>query len=1032
MSSGRPIAPRGGEGASEASLRAAIDDLANQLCVAVDGNFDFAVRNAVEDETLEKLSMLVNFVLDSARRGMAALIEHNANLAELDRAKTLFFSNASHELRTPLTLILGPIEEARARPGGALEGESLAVAHRNAVRLLKLVNALLDFTRLEAGRLTPTFVPTDVAALTTDLAGVFRDAIARAGLTLTIDCARGEPVYVDRQMWENIVLNLLSNAFKFTFDGGITVSLRHHDGGARLEVRDTGVGIPPGELPRLFQRFYRVEGTRSRTHEGFGIGLAMIEELVRLHGGSVEVSSTLGAGTSFVVTIPTGPAHLPADHVLTSGAAAAPAPLRHAFLEEVGGWESAAVPGAITQPPEPEPLATADRARVLVADDNADMRAYVARLLAQRWEVETVGDGEAALAAVKAHAPDLVLCDVMMPRQDGHQVLAALRADPATATIPVVLLSARAGEDAVVEALDAGADDYLVKPFSPRELIARVRTHLELSRLRSDAAVIQRIGTLLTAQLDLETVVQTLTNEATTLSGAAFGAMFYNVLDASGERYMLYTLAGAPREAFDKFPVPRNTELFAPTFRGGRTVRLDDVTRDPRYGTNPPHFGMPAGHLPVRSYLAVPVVAPSGDVLGGLFFGHPRPGVFTERSERLLQAIAAQAAMAIENAHLYQREQAARADAEAASRAKDEFLAMLGHELRNPLAPIVTALQVMELRADRSTEDARAVVGRQVTHLVRLVDDLLDVSRITRGKIELKKEVVEATHIVAKAIELASPILEEHRHQVTVSVPAALPVEADPVRLAQVIANLLTNAAKYTEPGGRITVAASLDADHIDIRVRDTGIGIPPDLLPRVFDLFMQGPQSLARPEGGLGLGLTIVRSLVLLHGGSVEARSDGPGQGSEFLVRLPAIDPAALRADAAAEAAAPLAVPTPRRVLIVDDNGDAADMLAEALSIAGHTTRTAGDGPSALAAAEVFRPDIALLDIGLPVMDGYELAKRLRTLPGLSALRVVAVSGYGQDADRRRSAAAGFDAHLVKPVELDELVPLIDKLAEA
>ncbi|HUS24917.1 MAG TPA: HAMP domain-containing sensor histidine kinase, partial [Candidatus Binatia bacterium] len=278
----------------EERLRAAIDDLANQLCPSVDGNFEFSVRSAVEDETLEKLNMLINFVLDTARRGMSALRDNNEALARLDQAKTIFFSNASHELRTPLTLMLGPMEDALARPPAALGGEALAMAHRNAVRLHKLVNSLLDFSRLEAGRMKAAFVPTDLARLTQDLAGVYRAAAERAGLSLTVECPPlPEPVFVDREMWEAIVLNLLSNAFKFTFTGGIAVSLRADRGQAELVVRDTGVGVPPAELPRLFERFHRVEGTRSRTHEGFGIGLAMIHELVRLHGGTVQPHSTL-------------------------------------------------------------------------------------------------------------------------------------------------------------------------------------------------------------------------------------------------------------------------------------------------------------------------------------------------------------------------------------------------------------------------------------------------------------------------------------------------------------------------------------------------------------------------------------------------------------------------------------------------------------------------------------------------------------------------------------------------------------------
>jgi signal transduction histidine kinase/DNA-binding response OmpR family regulator len=676
------------------------------------------------------------------------------------------------------------------------------------------------------------------------------------------------------------------------------------------------------------------------------------------------------------------------------------------------------------------PAAGRAAARILLADDNADMRAYVERLLSKHWTVESVADGAAALAAAQRDPPDLVLSDVMMPVLDGHALLRALRADVRTRLIPVVLLSARAGEEAVVEGIEAGADDYLVKPFSSRELLARVRTHLELSRLRTDNAAVQRIGILLNAQLDLQSVVQILTDEATKLCGAQFGAFFYNVLDAAGGRYMLYTLAGAPREAFADFAMPRATPLFSPTFEGEAIVRLDDVTQDPRYGKNSPHGGMPLGHLPVRSYLAAPVKSRSGEVLGGLFFGHREPGAFDERCEHLLEAIGAQAAIAIDNANLYQREQAARAEAEAANRAKDEFLAMLGHELRNPLAPIVTALQLMDLRAEKTNERERGVIQRQVAYLVRLVDDLLDVSRITRGKVEIERKPVELAQVAAKAIEVASPLLEQRCHRLRVAVPeVGLRVEGDLIRLTQIVSNLLSNAAKYTEQGGTITLSAAAEGDEAVLRVQDTGIGIDSKLLPHVFDLFMQAPQSLARSDGGLGLGLTIVRSLTTLHGGSVKAYSDGAGCGSEFVVRLPRCITARAADDVANAARPDAGARNGRRILVVDDNIDAAESLAVAISLLGHETRTAYDGPSAIKAATAFRPEVALLDLGLPVMDGYELAQGLRSNPVLSGMRLIAITGYGQEADRARTRAAGFDDHLVKPVDIPGLLNLIDRL---
>jgi PAS domain S-box-containing protein len=437
-------------------------------------------------------------------------------LAEIDQAKTAFFSNVSHEFRTPLTLMLGPLEDvlAQAEHLPAADHERLELAHRNALRLLKLVNALLDFSRIEAGRMQATFAPTDLAALTAELASVFRSAVERAGLHLLVDCPPlAEPVYVDRELWEKIVLNLLSNAFKFTFAGEITVALRRQGPLVELRVTDTGTGIPAEDLPHLFERFHRVKGARGRTFEGSGIGLALVQELVRLHSGSVRVESELGRGTTFFVSIPTGTAHLPPERILPAQSAPTFEPRHEAFVEEALRWlpdpdsglpildvelthdnpdqeEPSSLP---PQAPKHRPSKIQNlKSKILLADDNADMRAYIARLLSERYEVVALSDGAAALEAAQTQPFDLVLSDVMMPRLDGFGLLAALRADVATGTLPVILLSARAGEAARIEGMQAGADDYLVKPFTARELLARVEANLKLQRLRSEATAALR------------------------------------------------------------------------------------------------------------------------------------------------------------------------------------------------------------------------------------------------------------------------------------------------------------------------------------------------------------------------------------------------------------------------------------------------------------------------------------------------------------------------------------------------------------
>ena len=383
----------------------------------------------------------------------------------------------------------------------------------------------------------------------------------------------------------------------------------------------------------------------------------------------------------------------------------------------------------------------------------------------------------------------------------------------------------------------------------------------------------------------------------------------------------------------------------------------------------------------------------------------------------------------LQRAELLAREQEARAAAEAADRSKDEFLAMLGHELRNPLAPITTALELMRQREPAAVRRERAVIERQIAHLVRLVDDLLDVSRITRGKVELSITRVSVAEVIAKALETASPIIEERKHTVATKVPPGLVVDADVHRLEQVLSNLLTNAAKYTPPSGSITVAAERKSDVIALRVSDNGVGISPELLPQVFDLFVQGQQNLDRAQGGLGLGLAIVRRLVELHGGHVTVESQGAGRGSAFSVHLPICEPVARPQTAPAVLRVKSTRPVDKRILVVDDNADAADLLAEMLQTMGYATRTAYDGPSALRMLESFTPDAAILDIGLPVMDGYELARLIRGRANLGRLKLLALTGYGQANDRERTAGAGFDEHLVKPVDIARLGALLDTM---
>jgi signal transduction histidine kinase len=464
--------------------------------------------------------------------------------------------------------------------------------------------------------------------------------------------------------------------------------------------------------------------------------------------------------------------------------------------------------------------------------------------------------------------------------------------------------------------------------------------------------------------------------------------------------------------------------------RAGQPYVVEDSATDPRLDDDDRQSYVLTA---IGAVICVPILK-SGRFVAAMAV-HMRTARRWSRAEvELVQQVASRCWESIERARIEGERERLLEAAEAANRAKDEFLAMLGHELRNPLAPIVTALQLMRLTGDTSSARERTILERQVSHLTRLVDDLLDVSRIARGKVELKHETVELGDIVARAVEVASPLLEQQAHTLVLDVQrTGLPVRGDAARLTQVISNLLTNATKYTPRGGRIAVSTAAEpgeGGQVSVRVEDNGVGMSPEVLEHAFDLFVQGRQSIERAHGGLGLGLTIVRSLVERHGGTVSAYSAGPDRGSEFVVRLPR----ARQEDAAGAPSRQPAAIRPGsarglRVLVVDDNADATDMLASALAFQGCEVEVAHDGLEALRLGQARSFDAALLDIGLPVMDGYELASRLRELPNLARTRLVAVTGYGQESDRRRALAAGFEEHLVKPVDIATLEAIVSGL---
>jgi PAS domain S-box-containing protein len=574
-----------------------------------------------------------------------------------------------------------------------------------------------------------------------------------------------------------------------------------------------------------------------------------------------------------------------------------------------------------------------------------------------------------------------------------------------------------------------------------RDVSALRAAEAERLRLLEENATItealNNVGAVVASDLERDKVVQAVTDAATELTTAEFGAFFYNVVDDAGESYMLYTISGVSREAFAQFPMPRNTEVFEPTFKGTAAVRSADISTDPRYGRNPPHHGMPRGHLPVRSYLAVPVKGRRGDVIGGLFFGHSNVGRFTEQHERLALGVASWASVALENARMFSMVQEA-------SRLKDEFLASLSHELRTPLNAVLGYARMLRTGVVTGEKQTRAIetIERNATSLTQIVEDVLDISRIISGKIRLNVQPVDFPQIVGNAVDAVSPAADAKGVRIeTVLDPQASPVSGDPERLQQVLWNLLSNAVKFTNRGGRVQVRLERVNSHVELSVADTGIGISAEFLPHVFERFRQADASTARERGGLGLGLSIARQLAEMHGGTIDAASGGIGDGSTFTLKLPLMivhpisrpDSERVHPHAAAGAQnIPLADLHGVHVLAVDDDPDAVTLVAELLEAAGARVSTAASADDALRLMDAEPPQVLVTDLGMPHVDGFQLIERVRAHhhPLVRRVPAAALTAYARSEDRVKALRAGFQIHLAKPIDPTELVTAVAALA--
>jgi signal transduction histidine kinase/DNA-binding response OmpR family regulator len=688
----------------------------------------------------------------------------------------------------------------------------------------------------------------------------------------------------------------------------------------------------------------------------------------------------------------------------------------------------------------------------ILAVDDLPEKLLAMELILQQPGVQVVQarSGREALRRLLERDFAVVLLDVNMPDIDGFETVRLIRQRNRTRHTPIIFVTAFADEMHTARGYSLGAVDYILSPVNPEVLRTKVGVFVDLYRKNEQAKRQAEERVSLAREQAARAAAEEVTRRSLFLAEAS--TKLANSLDFEATRSSILglvvpaladlaavTLGGEhahPWHTKLAWVSPGDGTIHTGSFdstegsdnelrtavRGvlesGKPLVLDSLV----VSYPPENKQLPTDQF-LRTAFAIPLIA-RGRILGALTLARGASGQqFSPTDRALAEDLAGRAAVALDNARLYR-------EVQEADRQKNEFLAMLAHELRNPLAPVRNAVQVLlsEGTSPRQQQWSKEVIARQVQQMVRMVDDLLDVSRITRGKITLRTEAVDLAAVVADAVETSRPVIDQRRQELTVSLPSEpVRAEGDATRLAQVVANLLNNAAKYTEEGGRIWLSMERAAGEVIVRIRDTGMGIAPEMLSRIFEPFAQADRSLDRSQGGLGIGLTLARRLIELHGGRISAHSNGPGTGSEFVVYLPALpnvpEEARMVNGRHPDAERPR---TPLRILIIDDSVDGAESLAVLLQTLGLEVRTAYDGPSGLTAATEFRPEVVLLDIGLPRMDGYEVARRLRREPSLEGLLLIALSGYGQAEDRRRSREAGFDHHLLKPMALDVFLELI------
>ncbi|ORX86568.1 hypothetical protein K493DRAFT_291242 [Basidiobolus meristosporus CBS 931.73] len=1023
-------------------------------------------------------------------------------LAAIDRAKTAFFSSVSHELRTPLTLILGPVKDMLLERDLAPETKTkLTYMNRNAERLLRLVNLLLDFSKIEAGRMQATFHETNLGKFTADLASMFRSAIEKGGVQFEVDCERMERnVWVDRDMWEKIVFNLIGNAFKFTMKGSITVKLAssEDDSHAILSVADTGDGIPSHEIMRVFERFHRVEGRRGRSHEGTGIGLALTQELAKLHGGTVRVTSEFGKGSTFTVHIPLGCSHLSQDRLVEASEvkdndAEMDMPSRYgqSFVEEARNWLPSSdedsteyrsntsstdsnAGGSVTFP------VVSRGCRVLLVDDNVDMRKYIKCILEKWWRVTEAEDGEQAYQMAITDPPDLIVSDVMMPNLDGYGLLKLLRTQPLTKFVPLILLSAQAGEEARVDGLSAGADDYLVKPFSAKELVARIHTHLELGKLRVELErmVKERTKELIASEARYKTL--------TKLSPVGiFRTDLEGNITYTNDKW--WSISGHNRETD-----PSAADILSSIHIEDRDY-VDEVWKKAiktqtnasvefrwKWANGEPHWCLIEYNNEMK---------PCGFV-----------GALTDLTERKI--LEQERLSAVRLAEQQQRHRAE--EAEEVKRQQELYIDMTCHELRNPLNGIYHSADLLHESLEKMQKEVRQESIRKVAnwlekeieddldvvdtitlcaqHQKKIADDVLHMSKINMNLLVLSKTKLRPIEVVTNVIRMFETevrlkeidlkfVLAEGYTRMKVDW-----VKGDPTRFTQILINFMTNAIRFTErvPFRQVTVtldaadkvpsqpavgtlrnstmvssgdgptAAHLDGLYIAVAIKDSGVGMTTDEQTNLFKRFAQANPRTYAEFGGSGLGLFISKRLVELHDGKITVRSKkGDGTTFTFYLKCDRVD--VIEEGIAEGCPGAESSPDPSKckigntnaatipshsVLVVEDNLINQRVLKRQLELAGFSVGVAKHGAEALEVMRKVDYHLILMDLEMPVMGGLECTQRIREIEkstGEQHVPIIGVSGNAREEYRRLALASGMTDYVIKPYDKQALIDLIN-----